>query len=143
MPSSLGLESLSNNLQDATRNSGAALPLAIKNTLVGWIQNYVFEFLWTALIFVVFAFVFYGGFLYFTAYGDENRAQMAKKTITYAFVGLAIGAAAMGIAMYVNNVLVRKDPTTPVTGTVTAPATSGSGSSGSSSTSGSGTGSSI
>lgn len=103
---STGLIDLSENLERAVQGPSQTLPDRIKGALVGWIENYVFEILWTVLIFVVFAFVFYGAFLYFTAYGDENRATMAKKTITYAFIGLAVSAAAMGIAMYINNILV-------------------------------------
>lgn len=100
------LETLSNQLNSAAQNSGAALPAEIKGALSSFISHYMFRLLWIGLIFVVFTFVFYGAFLYFTAYGDENRALQAKKTITYAFIGLVIGAVAMGAATYINNILV-------------------------------------
>lgn len=103
------LDALSNSLQSAAGSDGKALPGQIRGALTSFLSHYVFYYLWIGLIFAVFAFVFYGAFLYFTAYGDENRALQAKKTITYAFIGLAIGAAAMGIASYVNNILVNKE----------------------------------
>lgn len=100
------LETLSNQLNSAAQTSGAALPAEIKEALSSFIGHYMFRLLWIGLIFVVFTFVFYGAFLYFTAYGDENRALQAKKTITYAFIGLVIGAVAMGAATFINNILV-------------------------------------
>lgn len=100
------LETLSNQLNSAAQNSGAALPEEIKEALSSFISHYMFRLLWIGLIFVVFTFVFYGAFLYFTAYGDENRALQAKKTITYAFIGLVIGAVAMGAATFIKNILV-------------------------------------
>jgi len=103
------LDTLSNSLEDAARSGSSDLPGQIRGALTSFLSHYIFYYLWIGLIFAVFAFVFYGAFLYFTAYGDENRALQAKKTITYAFIGLAIGAAAMGIASYVNNILVNKE----------------------------------
>jgi len=138
---STGLDNLSGELERAVQGPSQTLPDRIKGALVGWIENYVFEILWTVLIFVVFAFVFYGAFLYFTAYGDENRATMAKKTITYAFVGLAVSAAAMGIAMYINNILVKNDYVQPTPVTVPTTQQQPPTTSGGSSTSGAGGGS--
>jgi uncharacterized membrane protein len=104
------LETLSNNLESAAANSSATeLPAQIQGAISSFLSHYAFRLLWIALIFAVFAFVFYGAFLYFTAYGDENRALQAKKTITYAFVGLIIGAAAMGIVSYIHNILINKN----------------------------------
>jgi len=58
-----------------------------------------------AAVFTTILFVFYGAFLYFTAYGDENRATQAKKTLSYAFVGLLIVLLAFTIASFVQRLL--------------------------------------
>jgi uncharacterized membrane protein len=76
--------------------------------IFGWIKGSAYSMIITILVFIVVIFVFYGAFLYLTAYGDENRATMAKKTLTYAFVGLAIALLGLGIASYVRGILVKK-----------------------------------
>ena len=108
MDLAFNLENLSDQLNSVAGTSGEGLPQAINSAITTWLGAKIFQFLWTVMIFVVFAFVFYGAFLYFTAYGDENRALLAKKTITYAFVGFAIAASAIGITMYVHNILVHR-----------------------------------
>ena len=124
MNTGLNLKLLEQQLNSAIA-SGGDLPTSINEAIMTWLGANVMGLLWTALIFVVFAFVFYGAFLYFTAYGDDNRMQLAKKSITYAFVGLIIGVLALGITTYVRNILVEKDyGTTPTT---TAPGGSGTG----------------
>jgi len=67
------------------------------------LKKQVFTILVTVLLFITIAFVFYGGFLYFTAYGDENRATMAKKTITYAIIGFIIAGVAFAIVSFVRS----------------------------------------
>ncbi len=123
-----GLDALINNLNTAISGSDSYnLPSSIYEALSGWISTYIMEMLWTLLLFIVFAFVFYGAFLYFTAYGDENRALMAKKTILYAFIGFAIGAAAIGISTYVRNILVEDRGINQMNVPVTTPNTTESG----------------
>lgn len=123
MDPAVNLKNLEEMLSSAAQNSGSSLPQEINKAITTWLGANIFQLLWTVVIFVVFAFVFYGAFLYFTAYGDENRALMAKKTITYAFVGLAIAAFAIGITMYVSNILLDKDysPYQTPTGSDTTP----------------------
>jgi hypothetical protein len=113
----LGLESLGSKLNDAVSNSSssgngsessAAIGTAIYKTLSGWLTGSVFPILMTILIFVTVLFVFYGSFLYFTAYGDENKAQQAKKTITFAVVGFIIAIVAFSISTYVQRILITK-----------------------------------
>lgn len=43
---------------------------------------------------------FYGAFLYFTAYGDEQKAAQAKKVIATALVGFVISGLAFTIVTY-------------------------------------------
>ena len=107
-----GLENLSNNLQNIVTGSSSPDQLASGiwvQAIYPWLTGTVYSTMVTILIIVVVLFIFYGSFLYFTAYGDENRATMAKKTLTYAFVGLAISLLAVSIASYARAVLVKKD----------------------------------
>lgn len=76
------------------------LATGLNEKLSQWFQGNVFPIMTGAAIFITVLFVFYGAFLYFTAYGDENRATQAKKTLTYAIVGFAISALAFSIANY-------------------------------------------
>ena len=56
--------------------------------------EFVFHRLISALFFagglVAFAYLIIGGFKYLTSSGDEDAMEMAKKTITYAVIGLLI-----------------------------------------------------
>lgn len=59
----------------------ACIPIIIKNVVTA------------ALVFagiVAVALIIYAGARYITSKGDEARIESAKKTLTYAFVGLAI-----------------------------------------------------
>jgi len=117
----LGLEGLSDALNKAAtqqpaavagaKNANDALAIGISGAVMEWLRGSVYSTVTTILIFVVVLFIFYGSFLYLTAYGDENRATLAKKTLTYAFVGLAISLLAFGMAMYARAILVSKDYT--------------------------------
>jgi len=82
---------------------------ALNAGLTGWIRDQIFPLILGILIFGTILFVFYGTFLYFTAYGDEARAAQAKKTITYAFIGFLIAAVAFGATTYVRRVLIGKE----------------------------------
>ncbi len=111
-----GLDDLSNRLNNAitSQTTGGQNPTGtvaggIWEAIYPWLTGKVYSVMVTILIIVVVLFIFYSSFLYFTAYGDENRATMAKKTLTYAFVGLAISLLAVSIASYARAVLVKKD----------------------------------
>jgi len=90
-----GLEDLSNKLNNSVGTGDTeAMTKAVGGELQGWLQNYIFPLMIGLVIFATVLAVFYGGFLYFTAYGDENKATMAKKSITYGFIGLFIALVA-------------------------------------------------
>ena len=55
---------------------------------------------------VFFALMFYGGFLWLTARGDENQIATAKKTITSAIIGIIILVASYAITNFVTSRLV-------------------------------------
>lgn len=132
----IGLEEYGTKLQTKIGSATPeTLPHALREWLLGWISDKLFTFIWTILIFMVFLFVFYGAFLYFTAYGDENKAEQGKKSITYALVGLIIGAAAMGIATFTRNIIMSRDAYSEMlkVNTTAPSAPSGTGGTGSSS----------
>lgn len=123
----LGLEDLSNQLNTQVSSSTAdSLPSNIYNVIAGWLSKTAWPMIIGIAVAVTLLFTFYGAFLYFTAYGDENRATQAKKTITYAIIGFVISLFAMSIAAYIENSLMSKDSAA----NLTAPIDSGSGTSG-------------
>jgi len=102
------LDTISDELNQAVidNGSGSSDPgdySKVYKVLAKYLGGLVFNILVTVLLFITIAFVFYGGFLYFTAYGDENRASMAKKTITYAIIGFIIAGVAFTIVSFVRN----------------------------------------
>ncbi len=42
------------------------------------------------VVFIMFAYLVYGGFLWLTAGSDDQKVSQAKKTITYSILGLVI-----------------------------------------------------
>ena len=99
------MEDLNNSLLNATQGDVYTMPSGIYGALATYMNARIYPFLISIAITVTIIFVLYGSFQYFTAYGDENRATSAKKSITYAFVGLLITFFAMGIASYVQKSL--------------------------------------
>lgn len=120
MPDSpLGLEGLANQLQTNVQmvNDPKRLPTALYAAISGWLADKIFPLIIGVSILATLLFTFYGAFLYFTAYGDENRATQAKKSITFAIVGFVITLLAFSISAYVQNVIISKD----AQGVITAP----------------------
>lgn len=104
----LGLEDLANSLQNnvAATNNPDRLPTAIYAAVSGWLGTKIFPLIIGVAILSTLLFTFYGAFLYFTAYGDENRATQAKKSITFAIVGFVITLLAFSISAYVQNIII-------------------------------------
>lgn len=99
-------------------------------TYILQVTNFFLGFL--GLIAVLF--VIYGGFLYVTSGGNNDKVDQGKKIITYAVIGIFIILASFAL---VNTVINFKDEGSGRTGTSSSSGTSGGGST--SSTSGSGT----
>ncbi|MCX6809191.1 MAG: pilin [Candidatus Berkelbacteria bacterium] len=128
----LGLDDLTNKLNNAITSgsssgstgtsSSDALFKATGDALISWISTKVFSLIIGVSIFITLLFTFYGAFLYFTAYGDENKAKQAKLTMVYAIVGFAIVMSGLGIASYVQRSLISKQAEQ-----VTAPVSTGTG----------------
>lgn len=87
------------DLRDLTQNvDNAALPTAVFSAIARYLGGRIIPMLISAAVALGIIFLMYGSMQYFMAYGDENRATSAKKTITYAFLGLILAFMAMGIA---------------------------------------------
>ena len=102
-----GLENLSNDLQTkvAATADSTRLPAAIYTSVAGWLSDKIYPLIIGVAVLATLLFTFYGAFLYFTAYGDENRATQAKKSITYAIIEFVIALLAFSISAYVQNVI--------------------------------------
>lgn len=106
-----GLQDLSDKLNASVGSSGTSDDVAGQTgqAVQGWLKESIFPLMIGVVIFVTVLAVFYGAFQYFTAYGDENKATSAKKTITYGFIGLFIALIAFTITAYVSQNLMSKD----------------------------------
>lgn len=125
-----GLNDLSEKLnasvgQTGTGTDSTTMATTVGDTVQTWLQTSIFPLVIGAVIFVTVLAVFYGAFLYFTAYGDENRATTAKKSITYGFIGLFIALAAFTITSYVRQNLISKDAEQNIYDKPVAPVTEG------------------
>ena len=123
-----GLQELSQWIDSAISSSGSGGSDQLAQNLyqqgfAQWFSRFGFPILIGIAVFVVVLFIFYGAFLYFTAYGDENRATQAKKTLAYAFVGLIIVLMAFAIASFIQRLLIDRN----VEQGVTAPTGTGGG----------------
>lgn len=112
-----GLDEVSQNLQSAvaTTNNSERLPTAIYSSISGWLGDKIWPLIMGTAVLATLLFAFYGAFLYFTAYGDENRATNAKKSITYAIIGFIIALLAFSIMNYVQNIIISRQAQTELT----------------------------
>ncbi|MFH1910208.1 MAG: hypothetical protein ABIJ72_03425 [bacterium] len=106
MPGFESLDTLGTELSRVSQEPLDSVPTSLYRVIAHYLEDRVFTLLIAAAITCTIIFVFYGAFQYFTAYGDENKATNAKKTLTYAFIGLLISFLAMGIAGMVQQNLV-------------------------------------
>ncbi len=114
MPDESALDMLTNGVNNAVLNSASstdpnALPTALNLTFSQWLSGKALPLLTGAAIFVTVLFVFYGAFLYFTAYGDENKATQAKKTLTFAMIGFSIALMSLPIINYVKRSFITEE----------------------------------
>jgi len=140
MPDESALDMLTNGINNAVLDSASstdpnALPTALNLTFSQWLSGKALPLLTGAAIFVTVLFVFYGAFLYFTAYGDENKATQAKKTLTFAMIGFSIALMSLPIINYVKRSFITEEYEqketagfSGTTGSTTGPAANGPGS---------------
>lgn len=106
----LNLQQFATDLQATVAGSSKdSLPGDIYTQISLWIGATILPLLTGVAILATLLFTFYGAFLYFTAYGDENRATQAKKSITFAIIGFVITLLAFSISGYVQNIILRSD----------------------------------
>lgn len=89
---------------DPVKEAGAQAEAA-RQTIETLIAHYVGKIILPVAAFVVGAFFFFGVAKYFTAYGDESKAESAKKTITWAVVGALVVLLSYGIVKWVNSLV--------------------------------------
>ncbi|PIT97418.1 hypothetical protein COT77_01540 [Candidatus Berkelbacteria bacterium CG10_big_fil_rev_8_21_14_0_10_41_12] len=79
---------------------------AFREALLNPIFGQVMSWLTPWLITITVAAVFYGAFMYFTAYGNEQKALVAKKAITAAFIGVIISGLSFSASTYIKRSLI-------------------------------------
>jgi phosphotransferase system glucose/maltose/N-acetylglucosamine-specific IIC component len=82
---------------------------SLYEAISNWFSESIFPIIMTILVFVTVVFVFYGSFQYFTAYGNEAKAESAKKTITFAIIGFIIALLAFSAATFVQRIIIKKE----------------------------------
>jgi len=68
---------------------------------IGSILNWVFGILMVISV----AMILYAGFRYLTAAGDETKVKSAKKTLTYALIGVGIALLSKAIVLVIASIL--------------------------------------
>ncbi len=108
---SLGIDSLSGKVNDAVIGSSdpESMSSSLYTAISGWFSESIFPIIMTILVFITVVFVFYGSFQYFTAYGNEAKAESAKKTITFAIIGFIIALLAFSAATFVQRIIIKKE----------------------------------
>lgn len=66
---------------------------------------YYINLLLAATAIVAFFYMLYGGYLYTTAFGDENKVKTAKGVIKYALIGIILATLAVFIVQLLQSVL--------------------------------------
>ncbi len=93
-PTNAALQGLINTAQQAKIETGSAPNIY---QIVGYIINIILGFL--GVIFLVL--VIYGGFLWMTAGGNEDKVKKGRELLTHAAIGLAIVLAAFLLTNFV------------------------------------------
>jgi hypothetical protein len=99
---------------DTNKNNFSLIPDCLRKasevrTADGGCITYTITFYTNLLLYLVgigaFAYMLYGAFLYATAFGDENKVGRAKKTITYAIIGVILAGSALLIVQLIRSIL--------------------------------------
>lgn len=65
------------------------------------VADLIIKYLFSAISIAALIFLMVGGVMYITSAGNEGQTDKAKKTITYAIIGLAAGIAAYALVSFV------------------------------------------
>ncbi len=85
--------------------TGKAITESVKPIIFDILTTYILP----TAFFLVIAYGLYGTILYFTAYGNDEKATKAKNTITWAIIGAIIIALAFVIVRYISITLLGAD----------------------------------
>jgi len=103
-----------NQASDSSDSGFSLIPDCLRKasevrTADGNCVTYTITFYTNLLLYVVaigaFGYMLYGAFLYATAFGDENKIGKAKKTITYAIIGVILSGSALLIVQLIRTIL--------------------------------------
>jgi hypothetical protein len=85
-------------------NSDVSNPESITTTVQGGIIRPIVDFVLPIIFFLIIAYGIYGGILYITSYGSDEKALTGKKTMLYSVIGAIIIASAWLVVRYVLSV---------------------------------------
>lgn len=74
---------------------------ALKETVKTDIITPIVDFALPIIFFLIIAYGIYGGILYITSYGSDEKAASGKKTMTYSIIGAVIVAIAWLVVKYI------------------------------------------
>lgn len=80
--------------------SGAPGPEKYSTEIQGLIMKIFSDYVLVVAVFLVLAFGIYGGILYITAYGNEEKATKGKNTILWAIIGALVVGIAFVLVRY-------------------------------------------
>lgn len=72
------------------------------STLKGFIVRIINDYILTSAAALAILFIVIGGIQYITSQGNEEKVSVAKKTLTYAIIGLVIIVFSLAILNYIN-----------------------------------------
>lgn len=105
----VGLASAPAVLAQGTGGPTGTVPVAVTNplsfTTVNELLGRILTFLQSFIVILALIFIVIGAFLYITSGGDSGRIETAKKCITAALIGLAIGIAAPAFLRQISDIL--------------------------------------
>jgi cytochrome bd-type quinol oxidase subunit 2 len=78
-------------------------PIETEPELAGFLCNIISWFFWIILVISVIM-ILYAAFTYATARGDEEKTTVARRTITYAAIGIIIALIATGFPSIVSSI---------------------------------------
>jgi len=92
-------------IDNLNKTADTSTPGGVWNGLRPVIMDTLTKYILPTAFFLVVLFAIYGGILYFTAYGNEEKATKGRNTFTYAIIGAIIVALAWVIVRFVSETL--------------------------------------
>lgn len=86
-----------NNINNSDVSDPGTLAKSVRVDIITPLVNYVMPI----IFFLIIAYGIYGGILYITSYGSDEKATSGKKTMMYSIIGAIVIASAWLIVRYV------------------------------------------